>query len=144
MELVPPAEKADAISRRFDVTMRAYAKSVHLTRDLVDRAVKAWGLDPEIRYDGHLVITELASNACALYEGQQITVWVATPEPDSGLLEVCVRDPDAARLPKVLPPSADSVSGRGLYIVRELTGGRLGWYASRATGGKVVFGVLGP
>jgi hypothetical protein len=108
----------------------------------MDHAIGAWALAPEIKGDALFVVTELTANACRLYTGQKITIWVTAPVP--GLITIGVVDPDPLRLPRVLAPPANAESGRGLYMVRELTRGRLGWRVHNETRSKTVFATLGP
>ncbi len=142
MELSPPIETVDTDAPRLDCIMYGYVEYVARARGLVDHAIDAWALAPELRDDAFLVVTELTANACRLYTGQKITIWVSAPVP--GLLTIGVVDPDPLRLPRVLAPSMSAESGRGLYMVRELTCGRLGWRVHNETRSKTVFATLGP
>lgn len=132
-ERIPPS--------RFTLEMHACAENVYLVRNLVDQAAESWGLSRDTRHLGRLILTELATNACRLYPGAVLHTWIATPAP--GVAEVGVWDPDAVRLPHVADAGETAETGRGLYLVRELTGGRLGWYRSRRAG-KVVWARFGP
>jgi hypothetical protein len=144
MELIPAADTAGPIAHELDFTMYGYVEFVDRARALVAHAARAWRLAPEIEQDALVIVTELTGNACKLYTGQELTIWVRTPAPGSGLLTIGVTDPDPMRLPRVLVPGVDSESGRGLYMVRELAGGRLYWHARKRPPGKVVFAALGP
>lgn len=132
-EWLPPA--------RLTLEMHACAENVYLVRSLVDQAAESWGLPAGVRHLGRLILTELATNACRRYPGAVIHLWIAGPV--DGAAEVGVWDPDGVNLPWVVDADEAAETGRGLYLINELTGGRLGWYRSRLAG-KVVWARFGP
>ncbi|GAA4617519.1 hypothetical protein GCM10023195_78240 [Actinoallomurus liliacearum] len=125
---------------RFTLEMHACPENVYLVRNLVDQAVASWGL-AELRDLGRLILTELATNATRQYPGALINVWVARPAHP--VIEVGVWDPDTATMPRIVDPGEADESGRGLFLIRELTNGRLGWQPSPHRG-KVVWARFGP
>ncbi|MEV5706313.1 ATP-binding protein [Actinoallomurus sp. NPDC052274] len=133
-EWVPPP--------RLTLELHACAENVYLVRNLVDQAADSWSLSQEVRHLGRLILTELTTNACRLYPGKVIHTWVATPR--YGVGEVGVWDPDNVNLPRIIAADEAAETGRGLFIINELTGGRLGWHPSRERPGKVVWARFGP
>jgi anti-sigma regulatory factor (Ser/Thr protein kinase) len=131
-----------ALPRRLDLEIKGYSENVYLVRSLVDRAAETWGLSEDVRDSGRLVLTELTTNAVRIYAGQMVKVWVS--DPGDGGLELGVWDPGPGQEPRLLPASEDAVRGRGLWLVQELSDRRWGWYVSEATGGKVVWALVGP
>jgi anti-sigma regulatory factor (Ser/Thr protein kinase) len=131
-----------ALPRRLDLELKGYAENVYLVRSLVDQAAETWALSGDVRDSGRLVLTELATNAARLYEGQPIRAWVA--DPGDGGMELAVWDPGAAERPRLLHAPDDAIGGRGLWLVHELSGQRWGWYVSETTRGKVVWARIGP
>ena len=125
---------------RFSLEIHACPENIYLVRSLVDQAVEAWGLT-DLRDLGRLILTELATNAVRNCPGALVHVWVARPRHP--VLEVGVWDPDRNTMPRIISPEDDDENGRGLFLIGELTGGRLGWYPSRR-GGKVVWARCGP
>lgn len=130
------------LPRRFDLEIKGNGENVYLVRSLVDQAASTWSLSEDVRESGRLVLTELTSNAVRIYEGQVLRVWVA--DPGDGGLELAVWDPGSGDTPRLLPLSEDALSGRGLWLVRELSDERWGWYVSESIGGKVVWALVGP
>jgi hypothetical protein len=125
---------------RFTLEMHACPENVYLVRTLVDQAVESWGLTG-LRDLGRLILTELATNATRQYPGALINVWVARPAHP--VIEVGVWDPDHATMPRVIDPEQAGETGRGLFLIRALTNGRLGWQPSPHRG-KVVWARFGP
>lgn len=115
----------------------------YLVRTLVDQAAIKWCITDEIRYGAKLILTEFATNAAKLYEGHEITAWLALCPHVPGAVELAVWDPDGSTLPSITRAADDAIGGRGLAIVYELCEGRLGWYPSPTTGGKVVWARFG-
>lgn len=130
------------LPRRFDLEIKGYGENVYLVRTLVDQAAETWNLSDDVRESGRLVLTELATNAVRIYEGRIVRAWVA--DPGEGALELAVWDPGPRDEPRLLPVPDHAISGRGLWLVHELSGRRWGWYVSESTGGKVVWARVGP
>ncbi|WP_372494408.1 ATP-binding protein [Actinoallomurus purpureus] len=126
---------------RLTLDLHACAENVYLVRNLVDQAAESWGLSSDVRHLGRLILTELTTNACRLYPGKVILTWVATPR--YGVGEVGVWDPDGVNLPRIVDADEAAETGRGLFLINELTGGRLGWHPSQRAG-KVVWARFGP
>lgn len=139
MTMTTPALRAEwTPPDRFPLEMHACDENVYLARALVDQATEAWEL-PSMRDIGRLILTELVTNAARLYTGSVIHAWIARPHRIGPIvLEVGVWDCDGAHMPHVVPPEEADESGRGLYLVRGMTGGQLGWFPARQ-GGKVVW-----
>ncbi|MEU7643386.1 ATP-binding protein [Streptomyces huasconensis] len=94
-------------------------ESVPLARSLVRSSLSAWGLDYWAGV-AELVVSELATNAVKHGAGRWITVRVTRSRDDR--VRVSVTDGSLA-MPIVKRPSPDSVSGRGLLLVNEMTNG---------------------
>lgn len=141
MAMATPIDTPYETPTRIPLEMVASVETVYLVRNLVDQGADLWGLSDNARFLGKLILTELATNAAKLYAGGLINAWIAHPRP--GLVEVGVWDPDGGTMPKIIEADDLAVSGRGLFMIRELTGGRLGWYPSRRAG-KVVWARFGP
>ncbi|MEV5704444.1 ATP-binding protein [Actinoallomurus sp. NPDC052274] len=125
---------------RFTLEMHACPENVYLVRHLVDQAVESWGLT-ELRDLGRLILTELTTNAARRYPRTLINVWVA--RPGRPLVEVGVWDHDSTTMPRIIDPEDADETGRGLFLIHELTNGRLGWHPSPHAG-KVVWSRFGP
>jgi anti-sigma regulatory factor (Ser/Thr protein kinase) len=130
------------LPRRFDLEIKGYGENVYLVRSLVDQAAETWNLSGDVRESGRLVITELTTNAVRIYAGQVVRAWVA--DPGDGALEIAVWDPGPEDEPRLLPVPEYAISGRGLWLVNELSDKRWGWYVSETTRGKVVWARIGP
>lgn len=129
---------------RVQQTITAIPETVYLARTLIDQAAIKWLIPDDAQYVAKVVITELVTNAVKLYRGRAITAWLAPSPVAPGVIELAVWDPDASRLPTIGVAADDAESGRGLAIVYELSGGRLGWYRSPTIGGKIVWARIGP
>lgn len=125
-----PASRPVTTPLPADTTAPAVARRA--VRDFV--AACGFGADvPEgVGWLAELAVSEFATNALRHAGGidAQAEYWLGVRH-----LFVAVSDGDA-RLPEVLAPTADGESGRGLWILRQLTA-ELGWY--RCLPGKCVF-----
>lgn len=116
------------------VTLPATAGASAQARRLVDEAVTAWGVSPEVAEDAALVVTELVSNAVDHATGPlELTV---SRTPDGLRVEVADQSP---AMPQPRPVQVDSARGRGLIIVAALS---RDWGTSPRAVGKAVWAEL--
>jgi len=137
-----------------------------LARRLFRAAAGAAGLPDELSYDGATMASELAANSLHAHENIQFDSVLGYPvagAPEiwlylrrmAGEQELVCKVYDslpgwkAGRMPDpAAPVPADAVSGRGLHVIHELSGGRWGHHLTRArlggwqVPGKVVWFAL--
>jgi len=120
------------------VELPAEPSAVAIARSFV--AEYASGLDPVLRDDAELLVSELVSNAVQ-HGRPSISLRVRTDPPGIGI-EVQDEGPDLPSLPPE-EPTTDRPSGRGLRIVAALASD---WGVQSADGGlgKVVWFTLEP
>jgi hypothetical protein len=104
-------------------------------RAVLDEALTALGVPAEARADARLMVSELATNAHQHASGRRPHELWLSRDAASGTVYCTVFDRDAStRLPGYSWTSGDC--GRGLAIVRELSGGRWGTRADVARLGE--------
>lgn len=104
---------------------------VRAARRATTRVVSGWAARPGVVDDACLVVSELVSNA--LRHGRSDAVLRLRYE--DGRLRVEVLDEDT-RLPVLVVPDSESLSGRGLALVAALA---TLWGAERSASGKTVW-----
>jgi hypothetical protein len=120
----------------------ADATCAAVARQVFREAVSELGLEPERLDDGILMVSELAANtlharAAPLYPSVRPELWLYLRGIGTHRELVC-KVFDASRgwrhgfVPSPARASAQAVTGRGLEIVYELSGGRWGYHPTRA------------
>ncbi|WP_284576880.1 ATP-binding protein [Streptomyces sp. 2P-4] len=133
MTVYPSAE----VEPYYTATLPRVPESARRARSLVTAALGRWGLE-EFEDAACLVTTELVANAAAHARSDSLLVRVERIGPRAVRVAVVDRS-------KVLPcprdAGPDEESGRGLWLVDALSGGR--WGADPLKWGKRVWAVLG-
>lgn len=102
------------------VTLRAEAAAVGEARALLEQTFARAGVDPDSRFMGLLVVSELVTNAVTHGSGPDDRIDVELVV-EGELLRICVRDAARARtIPEALTPDQNRSGGRGLSIVDRL------------------------
>ena len=104
---------------------------VRKARRAATDAIEQWAVRPSVTDDACLVVSELLTNA--LSHGRSDAVLLVRHH--HGCLRVEVVDEDT-RLPVLVAPDPQSLSGRGLSLVASLA---TSWGAERTAGGKSVW-----
>ncbi|MEU5282512.1 ATP-binding protein [Streptomyces sp. NPDC020755] len=119
-------------------TLPRVAESVHRARRLVRLALDVWGLT-DVQDDAELVVSELLTNA-VLHARRGDSVRVTVTRLGEGRVRVAVVDLSKGR-PVPRDAGSDQESGRGLEIVKTLSGGQ--WGVDLLPWGKRVWATLG-
>ncbi len=99
----------------------------HATADIIQR----WDLRPAVVGDSCLVVSELVTNA--LVHGRSDVMLRLLKTDDRLRIEVF---DDNTRLPAMVAPDPQSLSGRGLFLIAALVST---WGTERTPNGKVVW-----
>lgn len=120
------------LKQAFELTLAADEPAgVRAARRATLEVVSDWAGRPGVADDACLVVSELVTNA--LRHGRSDAVLRLLHQGDRVRVEVLDED---TRLPVLLAPDAQSLSGRGLALVAALA---LTWGAERSASGKSVW-----
>lgn len=123
---LPGGHDADAAST--SKVFVAVPEAVHAARQFVREALASWGED-ELRWDGSLIISELATNAI-VHGGSAFRTSI---ERADGVVRIAVEDVGPG-LPRSQHALQQALGGRGVAIVEELSDR---WGCDRLAAGKV-------
>lgn len=103
--------------------------SVAVARTLASRALADWGLDgTDAAETALLLVSELVTNALRHTERGLVRVIIDRPEPDEVYIGVVDRTPGLLPVRRLLDDVPDTEeTGRGLFLVDVLSGGRWGY-----------------
>jgi hypothetical protein len=150
MDAVQPAAATISAGGCSASALPLEATCAALARGLFRAAADAAGLPDELSYDGATMASELAANSLHAHDNVQLDnvlgravagapeIWLYLRRVEGEQELVCKvfdsflgwkdgRVPDPAG-----PVPADAVSGRGLHVIHELSGGRWGHHPTRA------------
>ncbi|MDB1087977.1 ATP-binding protein [Streptomyces sp. ACA25] len=96
----------------------AQARDIARWRRVVGATVRAWGGDPAAVEVARLGVSELLSNVCKHVPDRRCLLKVRQ-DGQGVLVEVYDGSP---QVPAVLVPGGDAEEGRGLWLLREMTG----------------------
>lgn len=122
--------------RRSHLALGALPRAPSCARLHASAILSEWAM-PDLREDACLLVSELVTNSVQHCGGlSPVRLWLMT---DLSHLVIMVGD-ECPEPPVRVAEDAGALSGRGLAIVHNLTGGEWGWY--RRDRGKVVWCLL--
>lgn len=120
MRSAPPISCSTTTGRWAQEVFPHREESVAQARDWTGRRLHQWGLPEELREDARLCVSEAATNVLVHTEKSDLTLCLDLNH-NEGLLHVHVGDAEPARSPTPQSPSLESSSGRGLFLIDQLT-----------------------